>query len=288
MRKYTVAIGLILMAGFVGATLLVEETWNYGVGSDSSTWTGGSGFVSTAWNPNAYNPSGATMVNGLTFGNMEVSGSAVHVTMSVGTYTFGTLRRQLNTTAVTSGDLWVSYLFSYDTAMGTVPIDEALQIRTSTSLRTGVYENGDKVYFQKGSTSVASGTYAGIKNGETLLYVGKYAGMGASGVTGSTAWLLTAAGYNTMMQNGGLLEANLNAYAVVTMINNDTSLQTQAGNANLEILPLGSNSGTPSFTVDELRYGTTLVDVVAVPEPATLGLFSCMAVVILLLRRGMR
>lgn len=264
MKQIAIYFGLLISAGVASAQLLVEETWNYNIGSSSTTWTGGVGFASAAWNPNAYNPSGATIVNGLSLGSMSVSGGAVHVTMSVGAVTFGTLRRTMSTAAVTNGDLWVSYLFSYDTSLGTVPSDEALQVRSSTTLRTGVYENGDKVYLQR-SSSATSGEYAGIKNGETLLYVAKYAGMGASSNSGSKAWLLTATGYDSMMQHGGVLETNLNTYAVTTVVNNDQSVQTQASNALLEILPLGSGvlGATPSFTVDELRYGRTLQDVVA-------------------------
>lgn len=264
MKQIAIYFGLLISAGVASAQLLVEETWNYNIGSSATTWTGGVGFASAAWNPNAYNPSGATIVNGLSLGSMSVSGGAVHVTMSVGAVTFGTLRRTMSTAAVTNGDLWVSYLFSYDTSLGTVPSDEALQVRSSTTLRTGVYENGDKVYLQR-SSSATSGEYAGIKNGETLLYVAKYAGMGASSNSGSKAWLLTSTGYDSMMQHGGVLETNLDTYAVTTVVNNDQSVQTQASNALLEILPLGSGvlGATPSFTVDELRYGRTLQDVVA-------------------------
>lgn len=267
MKKIAVALSLVLSAGAACAQLLVEETWNYEEGSSPSTWTGGVGFVSTPWNPAAKEDSGATIVSGLSLGSMRVSGAAVHVAITAGdsssVTSSGDLRRQMKTAEVSSGELWVAYLFAFDTVRSTIPDDENLQIRSSGTLRTGIYENGKKVYLQKGSTSTASGVYAGIKGGETLLYVAKYAGMGSSDNASSKAWVLTASGYDSMLQNGGITEKNMDQYAVVTTVNGDQSVQTQAANAYVEIVPAGRNRSTPSFTVDELRYGKTLQDVVA-------------------------
>lgn len=291
MKKHIVTIGLILLAGVVSAALLVEETWNYGVGSSSTTWTGGTGYNATAWNPAYSFSSGAAIVNGLTFGSMSVSGNAVHVGITAGTSTvtttYGTLRRQMNTTSVTSGDLWVAYLFAFDTTGSTVPLDEQLEVRSDTNLRTGISENSSSVYQRKGTITATSATSATIKGGETLLYISKFADLGVVGTSNSKSWVLTAAGYANMMANGGVLEANLDAYALVTTINTNHLSFTQSGTGYVEIVPIGRGSSTPSFTVDELRYGTTLQDVVAIPEPATIGLFSCMAAAVVILRRSM-
>ena len=68
-------------------------------------------------------------------------------------------------------------------------------------------------------------------------------------------------------------------------VNSDQTAQTQAGNATLQLVSLSQAASVSSYVLDELRYGTTLPDVVAVPEPATLGLFAGMGVVMFAVRR---
>lgn len=74
MKKLMMIVSCVLLAGVTPAALLVEESWDYGIGSASSTWTGGLGFSSSAWNLDSTDSS---ITNGLEFGPMPVSDIAI-------------------------------------------------------------------------------------------------------------------------------------------------------------------------------------------------------------------
>ena len=274
---------LIVVAGAAQATLLVEETFNYGIGSASSTWNGGAGFSSAAWSPNA---TGATLDNGLTLGSMQVAGGSAHLQYTAGSsFSGSTLQRSLNTSSVTSGDLWMAYLFQFDTARSSIPNDEFLEVRPGAGdIRTKIDENSSAIGVRYGS-AWSSSVDPAVKDGTTLLFVAKFSDLGAATGDSARGWALDASEYNSMMAGGGLSEANLNTYAGIQVTKAFSANETMAGNVTMQFAPGGRNNSTPSFYVDELRLGTTLDDVVAVPEPATLGLVVFSAAFVTLIRR---
>lgn len=286
MKKLAGLIAVIVAAGIANAALLVEETWDYGIGSDSSTWTGGTGFKSTAWDPTT---SGTEIAAGLTFGSMAVSGGSAHIQATAGsTFSASNLERQMSITTVDSGDLWVSYLVKFDTARSTITQDEALEVRPEgpTNIRNGIDENSSTMELRYGSTE-QSATETAIKvGGETFLFVFKYPDMGAASGGDALGWGLTASEYDSIV-GGGLTEAELDATAGVK-VSSDFTTETLVGNATMQFTAIGRNSSTPSFYVDEYRVGTALEDVVAVPEPATLGLFVISSGVVMMVRRCLR
>ncbi len=268
MRKSIVVTwSMALLAGSAGAALLAEETFDYGIGSASSSWTGGVGFVSSAWSPGT---TGTILDEGLCFGSMQVSGGSAHIQFTAGAaYSVGTMNRSLNISSVTSGDLWMAYLFKFDTARSTIITDEALEVRPGAGgLRTGINENTPAVYLRYGGDSTTSASASQIKGGGTMLYVVKWPDMGASTGADAIGWLLSAFDYNAMMSyGGGLSESNLDSYAEVIVTNSFSANETLAGNVTLQLVPFGRNNSTPSFYVDELRIGTELDDVVAPVDP---------------------
>lgn len=277
------ATGALLLAGSVGAALLAEEQFDYGIGSASSTWNGGTGFSSSAWSPGT---TGATLDNGLSLGNMQVTGGSAHIQFTAGgSFSAGTMGRQFNNAGASSGDLWMAYLLQFDTARSSIPLDEALEVRPGAgSIRTKVDENSSGIGVRYGSAWSTS-VDPKVKDGTTLLFVSKFPDLGASSGSSARGWGMTASEYDSMMANGGVSEANLDTYAGIQITKAFSANVTMAGNVTMQLVPLGRNSSTPSFYVDELRLGTTVNDVVAIPEPATMGMVVLFGGGLILLRR---
>ena len=225
---------LIVCAAYVQGALLIEETWNYGIGSSSSTWTGGTGFNTGGW---SVGTSGATITSGLTFGSMAVNGGAVHLqgAVATGTPSYNNLTRQLGITTVSSGDLWISYLVKFDTVNSSVPNDEGLDVRPEgpTGIRTGINENTSAMTLRYGSDTTVSGSDTAIKvDGETFLFVFKYPDLGAVSGGDALGWGLTASEYDSIVSDG-LTEAELNAVARV-QLSNSFATETLVGNATMQ------------------------------------------------------
>ncbi len=292
MRKLVCVFVFMSMACTGRGSLLVEETWNYGVGSDSSTWTGGVGYVSTQWVvPTTFNAK-TTLTNGLTFGSMQVSGGSVHIkATAVGTGLSGvSFERRMNIATVNSGDLWISYLVKYDATNGTNPYHEWIEIRPESTkapgMRTGVAEARAAMTLRSGTdTTIGSITNVSLKTGETFLFVYKYAGLGASSGSSALGWGLTSTEYDSIA-SGGITEAELNAAASLKVDNSFEPTNSLVGTETCQFYMMGRGDGlTPAFYLDEYRVGTSLTDVVAVPEPTTIGMLGAAAGVILIFRR---
>ncbi len=275
--------GTLLLAGSVGAALLAEEQFDYGIGSASSTWNGGVGFVSSAWSKGS---TGTTLDNGLALGNMQVAGGSAHIQFTAGGgFSAGTMGRQFDNAGASSGDLWMAYLLKFDTDRSTIPLDEALEVRPGAGdIRTKIDENSSGIGVRYGS-AWSTTTDSKVKDGTTLLFVSKFPDLGASSGSSARGWGMTATEYDSMMSNGGVSEANLDSYAGIQITKAFSANESMAGNVTMQLVPLGRNNSTPSFYIDELRLGTDVADVVAIPEPATLGVVILFGGGLILLRR---
>ena len=284
MRKAIITVwSVALLAGSAGAALLVEEQFDYGIGSALSTWNGGTGFSSSAWSPGT---TGTTLDNGLSLGNMQVAGGSAHIQFTAGSaFSAGTMGRQFNNAGASSGDLWMAYLLQFDTTRSTIPLDEALEVRPGAGdIRTKIDENSSAIGVRYGS-AWSSAVDSSVKDGTTLLFVSKFPDLGSATGSSARGWGMTAAEYDSMIANGGVSEANLDSYAGIQLTKAFSANETMAGNVSMQLVPIGRNSSTPSFYIDELRLGTTVNDVVAIPEPATMGLVALFGGGLVLLRR---
>lgn len=266
-------LGTVLLAGTATAAPLVHEGFDYAIGSDASTWGGGTGLNSTPWNfksASAGTTLETNLVEGLSFGEMQVEGGALHIKYNAASsFSAATFRRPMNNAGVNSNDLWMAYLFKFDTDNSTEPSDEWFEFRTANlKMRTGMDEALPRMYIYTVSSKSITPEAAAIKDGTTLLYVAKFPDLGYSTTSiESKCWVLSASGYESMMANGGASESNLDTYALVQVNRSPHALDRLAGNVTLELVPLGRNSSTTSFFFDELRMGTTAEDVVGALYP---------------------
>lgn len=256
-------LSVAMMVGSAGAVLLVEETWDYGVGSAASSWTNGVGFTNAAWDVAS---TGTTLDEGLSFGAMQVEGGSAHIQFTAGGgFSASTLGRQLDMSSITNGPLWMAYLFRFDTERSTILNDEFLEVRPGAgNFRSKINEDTMGVGLRYGGDYTISPSHSYIKGGKTLLYVMRWPDLGQTTGGDAKGWVLTDLEYNNMMtSSNGLSEANLDSHALVTVTNSFEADATLAGNVSMQLVPAGRNSSTPSFYVDELRMGTALDDVVA-------------------------
>ena len=113
------------------SAILVEDDFDYAVGSIQTAWNGGTGFSGT-WKV-ASNTNGA-IVSGLSFGSMAVSGNALSVnhTSTTSTLSSGNVFRTMDVGTISSGDIWMSYLYKFDTSSS--PLDERFAAAAAQAL----------------------------------------------------------------------------------------------------------------------------------------------------------
>lgn len=274
----------------VQASILGEDPFDYTIGSSATTWTGGSGF-SARWTPQNNTNLQASIVNGLTFGSMSVSGNALHYFYedSASGLTGATVTRKI-TDAVSGGNLWLSYLYQFDVDAVTAPAESALQVRFDTTqpvLRSGINEDTSALFVQYNAagTKVISSTDEAFKDGTTLLMVYAFYDLGDAGGSQATGWALTVSGYESLL-SAGLTEANLDVYALASASTSVTGSITLTADAPFTIAgqKRGVNNVT-AFTIDEIKFGTSLADVIAIPEPQALLLLPLGALALGVCRR---
>jgi hypothetical protein len=268
-------LGMAMLAGSAGAVPLVYEGFDYAVGSDASTWNGGTGLSSNPWyfsSATAGTTLETNLVEGLSFGEMQVEGGALHIKYNATSgFSNAIFARQMNNAGVNSNDFWMAYLIRFDTANSTTPDDEWLEFRTANlKIRTGMDEAQPRMYLRYGSSTAKTLTPddARIKDGTTFLYVAKIPDLGLSSTANhGYCWVMDAPGYDSMMANGGISEANLDTYAFGKGDRNPYITDRQAGNVTMQLVPLGRDNSTTSFFIDEWRIGTTAEDVIGAPYP---------------------
>jgi|GEM_PF-1647925 len=272
--------------------LLVYEGFNYAQADNTSI--DGTATNATGLSGNyAVSNSGAAVSNyrtsGLSFGSsfFASSGGALNQRANNGGTSYA--GATLNTASV-SGDLWGSYLFNYDAVTssqttGQVRLNESATANSSTdwfgvSSDITTTTRRPAITYDGSTTEQASATYTA---GTTYLLLSKYTNVGASlsaGTPGEASlWLFSQSNYEDWAADGGT-EAGLDTFADATATAIATS-GTFDFNQSLQSAFYSAGSTSSSAYTDEIRYGTTLGDVAAIPEPATvLMLFTGMALLV--------
>ncbi|PTX96990.1 hypothetical protein DB345_07380 [Spartobacteria bacterium LR76] len=296
----------LLAASFVPsqATLLVYEGFNYTTGSTLNTITPNASTVGLN-KTTAYAGNGAanyTVQSGLTFGSLTTTGGSI--TSSASVTAVGAAKLSLNTYV---GTLWSSYLVSFSSISNTAVGSGALtRVANDTSNNGERFNSYADSRIPSGSPTtnlgIAYNAASNITVGTTSLsldttyiLISKYTNVGLAinaGTGTGTLYALSLSQFNSFISAGGT-ESWLNSASIGTGVSDVTGRVSSTNNASSTYLFqsgayaqfVNVNDGV---TFDELRYGSTLTDVVPVPEPGTLGLAALGAGTAFLFRRKNR
>jgi hypothetical protein len=266
--KLIAGLTAVVICSNAMATTLVYEGFNgYKNGSiDNQAVVNTTGLTG---NYNTY--SGGMTVSdssGLTFSNLQVSGGAL-TTSSVAANATG-IALNFSTSATVYG----SYLSSFsDAPSGDSFFYTGINIRTGARFSTRYYNiQADSARSGETTTAVKFGTnptQTGVNaNGTTLATGVTYLTLFEINQSANTieSWTLTESQFDTILSdNAGLISTSALNSGVVTSKASSTSTASDLAHA-LQIL-MSPSAGT--YTIDEIRYGTSLSDVVKIPEPST-------------------
>jgi hypothetical protein len=304
-RSATLLPILALLAGTCAgnAALLIHEDYDYAL-TDGTTMAGvatsATGFTGN-YAVGGTNGSSVYATTGLTFGAnyLPVSGGAARLSASVtGSSTSSILGATIDLGAAQTGTLWSSYLVNFTSkiplggpagATGQARVSD-LQVSGSNNRMNAIADSGSTLgtgisYSGSGATT-AGGTTLTV--GSTYLMLSQFNNVGTAGGGTATLWVFNVAGYDDWLNLGGGLEANLGTYDLTSQSHTFT---TQADFAGGDFYQFAVSNTSDSITVqtvvyDELRWGTTLGDVVSVPEPSTVAsVIGGLAMLVLLRRR---
>lgn len=297
---------VLLAASFVPsqAALLVYEGFNYTTGSALNTITPNASTTGLD-KTTAYGGSGVanyTVQSGLTFGSLTTTGGSISSAASV--TAVGAVKLSLTSYV---GTLWSSYLVNFSSLSNATVGNGAL-----TRVSNDTSNNGERFNsYADSRTSTGSPTtnlgiaYNAASNitvgttslslNTTYILISKYTNVGSavnSGTGTGTLYALSLSQFNSFISAGGA-ESWLNAASIGTGASDVTGRVSSTNNASSTYLFqsgayaqfVNVNDGV---TFDELRYGSTLTDVVPVPEPGTVGLAALGAGTAFLFRRKNR
>ena len=284
-------LGLHLPAS---ATLLVSESFNYAV-SDGSTMGGvatnatglGGNYTLTTGTLSGTSASATYLSSGLTFGaNYTASASTGAVrfsTTSASDGNGGSAILAAVLTASTTGTLWSSYLVTFSSRINNPSASATSRLSDSATAGTAAYfvaaadsntvQDRPAVTYETGTQANSSFT---TSLNTTYIIISKYDNVGTALGTGTAnLWLFNLAGYNNWVA-GGSVEANLGSFASGSATDTASTGTFNFNNTRFIQFSMfaGSNAilGTYTATYDELRYATTLGEVLTVPEPGAAGL----------------
>jgi len=235
---------------------------------------------------------------GLTFGDKYLPTSGGSVRLGRATNQYASLGIGLDAGTVT-GNLYQSFLFTFETnsATGTNSgsfwrVADAQTSGTNSRFATltenrasgsapGIGYDSDTVTTSAGGSLAADTTYLFLSR---FSNVGTALSVGTPGV--ADLWIFTQAGYESWLA-AGADEAELSTFALLDASDTATTGTHTFNSADflqLAATTTGTGGGTFIGYYDELRFGTTLADVV--PEPTSASLLAAGG--LLLLRRRRR
>ncbi len=285
---FATALAAVLMLGAstaAHAALLVYEGFN-GYTEASLNGQNPNGNTTGLDTGTAYTTSGTFTYDAsanLDFGSLITSGGAARI--SVGEPT-DTLQATMDITSAT-GTVWSSFLVNYDsrpaaTSGGTNGSFGGPQM--GVGINDDLQSAADGFIGGEGAAKNATVAYRGaeqngnfsVSDGVTYLVISKFTGIGSNtGTRTANLWVLTSAQFETFAADGEVTETELTTGPVV-----GSASQSFTGGAtvtfndgeSLKFKVGGNENGTLVATLDEVRWGSTLVDVTPIPEPASLAL----------------
>jgi len=303
MKKITglMMLGSLYAAGIAkGALIASESFWTTNAAPANGEYRQGSiaGVVSTydntvvtagnsgfnAAKPWVGNTSGIAVTEGTSLTHNGLVGGSKSGALTLTPFASATGNRQSNRSMVsvpTSGSYYISGLtrgtsVANEGAAGTVGFLSSISGNTfdiSKGVHFGFHVDGGKLHL---SAFANNSTYNLVNlsdTGLTAFYqVVMKLDVNASGNESLTVWYA---------KNG---DANLTLGLATTDIGDFWSSAADIGTFAAQIRGAGSSNKSIGY-VDEVRFGTTLGDVTAIPEPATLGLFTLSSAALLLARR---
>ncbi|MDF3128994.1 PEP-CTERM sorting domain-containing protein [Kiritimatiellaeota bacterium B1221] len=278
--RFTVCLNVLMPAR---GALLVYEGFNYGladntaIGGTATTATGLTGNYSASNTPSKASSSYRTA--GLSFGSVFYAGSGGSLNQRALNSGVSYLGVALDT-AVVHGDLWGSHLFNIADINSINTTGQTRLNSTATGGSSSSWFNmaddisGSGQYPQVAYDGSTYSTQSGFEyvEGTTYLMVSKFTQVGealSAGTPGvASLWIFSQAQYEAWVAGGGS-EASLSAFS-----DGFATVSTTSGSYEfddfLQFAAYSTSGSVSSLYTDEVRYGTTLGDVVAVPEPSTI------------------
>ncbi|MBC2602849.1 hypothetical protein [Puniceicoccus vermicola] len=305
----------ILGPAFANANLFVYEGFNYGGSSmdingvsvgggalglsgaySTSTGTSGNGNVQAS----TYNPTG------LEFSNIQTTGGSLYQNVSPTIlqdkeYVYS----HASFDTVATGTVYQSMLARVDSnnlanaTLGKDPSNSGISdLRaqdTSDIIGNGNgYMSAQTKRPNQGGVKVgayysANGSISGsgsINLSEVYLFVSRYTNVGGAGGGEANMWVFNETSYDSWQANGGL-ESDMNTYALISTSNSSTDTITLSDSQSMRIATAEfsvdfnsgadnyDNTGEISTSYDEIRFGSSLGDVIStIPEPSQYSLIA--------------
>ncbi|GHC05652.1 hypothetical protein [Cerasicoccus arenae] len=308
------------------AVSLVYEGFNYGgstipingvaVGGGATGLSGSYATVTgTSGNDNVQ--SSNYVPTGLTFSNLATTGGSLFQSVqpkidNVKEYAYTHI--PLSTTA--TGDIYQTMLVNVSASalvnptLGQDPSNSGVsELRLQdTSNLTGnasgsmaeAVKRASQTGIKSGSQYIVNGPISGsqaISLNQNYLMVNSFSNVGLAGGGTANTWMFDEVSFDNWQSNGGL-EVDLDTYALFSTSNSSSSTivfdSTKSMRISTSEFSIDFNSGATSYdnigeltvTYDEVRYGTTLGDVVVVPEPSAYALaVGCIVLAVIVRRR---
>lgn len=291
---YFRAVALIGVVSGVSAAAsaapLLYDGFNYTLGADITTQAGGGTGWSTNW---ASDATTRTIVSGLTFAGttqtLSTAGNAVQVANSSSEHR---ISRQIGASAaVTSGEVWFSYLVSVNVLGGSSVVDSRINSGSLSDYSSSWFETKAKEWNSAGPLvgyDRALYSYPGgaIQANTTLLAVGRYEGLNTTNSAAGTLWMLRPSDLDAIDFSDGLDASDLDAHNLSRAHCDASNHQGGAAQPSAprtvaagDYYQFGIYAGNTAI-LDEVRMGTSASDVIVlvgsapgeIPEPATLAL----------------
>jgi len=269
---------VLIYEGFSGYTVANLKGQTVTATGLTGTWT-------EAWEgptPITYNSTGLTFGSGAS--TYAVTGGAANITANA--YSPG-YTAQMNTGTIT-GTIFGSYLVNWggppNGPFGGAGVYTRFYDGSNSTLIASPQINGNMTIKYSGATTTTA-TFLSNQPNTTYMAISKWTNIGNVDSTGTgdgVLWVLSAANYANVIA-AGLSEASLDLYNTQKLTASGSTFTL--GNANSFQFDISAGTSGYTRTIDEIKYGTTLTDVAAVPEPATWAMLAFGLTAVTVLRR---